>query len=305
MVIVHAGLGDDAVGLVIVQVHHAHLRRVQATTAHAATEATAATTAEAHVVGVVAIQHGHHAVVALHHHAEDAARIAVLRAHAQVDVHHLATVHALSQAEVEHRLLIAVIDAGDAAQVALLVVGTDALHDVGGQVLQRSLRVAELLVVHLDLAHRLTVDLDVAVVVHLGTGQALHQLLHHRALGGLEGIGIIYQRVALRLHAGNVLHHLDALQHLGVDFNLQRAQLHGAAAHRHGAEQRLVAHVGDAQQEAAVARSRHLEHTVQVGHGVGHQRAVLLLQQGHRGLNHRFLTVFVNHRAAQRSLSTG
>ena len=194
MVPVDAGLGNEEVGLLVVVVQHTRLHGVQTIAAHTATaaEAATATTAKAHVVGVVGVSHSHDAVVATHVHTEDAACVAVLRTCGQVDVGHRTAVHAGAQSEVEHRLLVAVVNTGNTSQVALLVVGADALDDAGRQVLQGCLSIAELLVVDLNLRYLLTVNLDVTVIVDFGTRQSLHQFLDDGTLRGAVGIGIIY-----------------------------------------------------------------------------------------------------------------
>ncbi len=276
MVPVHAGLCNQLVGLLKVVVQHTRLHGVESVAAHAATaaEATAAATAEAHVVGIVGVGHAHQAVVATHEHAEQAGRVAVLGANAEVGVSHRATVHALTQAEIDDRLLVAVVNAGDTSQVALLVVGANALHNVGGQVLHSRSGVAKLFAVDFDLRHRLTIDLDVAVVVDLSAGQTLHQLFHNRAFGGLKGIGIIYNCVALRIHAGLVLHHYHLLQYVAVSTQSNSAEILRLAGNGDRLHVGSIAYASDAQQETSVVRCRSLEVAVKVGDEVLYQSAV-------------------------------
>ena len=131
-------------------------------------------------------------MVATHHHAKQTTCIALLSTCSQVGIGHRAAVHAGTQSEVEHSLLVTVVDTRDTGQVALLIVGADTLDDAGRQVLQGRLGIAELFVVDLDLRHLLTVNLDVTIVVDLGTRQALHQFLNDGALRRAVGIGIIY-----------------------------------------------------------------------------------------------------------------
>ena len=115
----------------------------------------------------------------------------------EVEVGHIAAIHALLDSEVEHRLLVAVFDACDACLVALLVVELHVLDDGDGQVLQRRFRIAEheLLAVDEDFLYLLTVDGDVAILVHLGTGHAFNQLFYRRALRGAISLRTIDQRV--------------------------------------------------------------------------------------------------------------
>ena len=181
MVPVDAGLGNQQVGLLVVVVEHARLHGVQSAAAHAtsAAEATSAATSEAHVVGVVSIGHSHQAMVTPHLHAEESASIALFSTGGQVDVSHRTAVHAGTQTEVDDRLLVTVVDTSNTSQVTLLVVSPDALHNVGGQILQGGLSVAELLTVDAHLGDRLTINLDITVIVDLGTRQSLHQFLNN------------------------------------------------------------------------------------------------------------------------------
>ena len=193
MVPAHGAVPLQFVLLLVVEVQRTHLCCLQAVAATATEAAATATTAKAHVVDIVGIDKGHRAPVVLHHGTHGTTTVAATRANAGIDVGKHTAVHAALQSEVEHRLVVAVVDARHATQVALLVVGFYAVHDRGGQVLDGRLRVAghELLAVDEDLLHRLAIDLDGAVVVDLGTGQLLHQFLHHRALRGLIGRSII------------------------------------------------------------------------------------------------------------------
>ena len=162
MVVVHTGLCNDEVGLLVVEVHHSGLGSIQAATAHAshaasateaahATEPTAAAAAHAHVVGIVGIEHTHDAVVVTHIHTKETTGIAVFCTGTQVGVHDGTTVHSGADTEVEHRLLVAVVYTCDTGQVALLVICAYLFYNISGQVLQRCLRIAEFLAVHFDL----------------------------------------------------------------------------------------------------------------------------------------------------------
>ena len=103
-------------------------------------------------------------------------------AQAQVEIGHIAVVHAFLDGEVEHGLLVAVVDACDARLVALLVIELQALDDGDRDVLQGSLHVAEheLLAVEQDFLHLFSVDGDVAVFIDLGTRNALDEFLDGR-----------------------------------------------------------------------------------------------------------------------------
>ena len=124
MVHIHTGLSDDHFGLLVVDIHHTGLGSIEATAshAHATAETTATTTAHSHVVGIIGIEHTHHTIVIAHIHTKHTAGIAILGTYAQIGVHHHTTVHTSTDTEVEHSLLITVVDTGDTGQVALLIV---------------------------------------------------------------------------------------------------------------------------------------------------------------------------------------
>ena len=217
MVPAQATVYRQFVGLLIVEVRTDHLRRVQTLSATTETSATAAT-GESHVIGVVGIGHHKHLHVVLHHAAEETSCIAFLGTCCQVGVRHDSFVHASLDAEVEHRLLLAVLNTRDTSHIALLVVGLDAVNNVRRQVLHGGLRVTrhKLLAVHQDLFHFLTVDGNLAVVAHLGTGQTPYQLLDHGTLGRTIRRGIIDKGVGLQRHLGSLTGNGGPLQHDGI-----------------------------------------------------------------------------------------
>ena len=176
MVPAYAAVEFEFFGLLVVQVRTDHLCGSQSLTC--TTEPATATTAwEAHVVGIVGIGHKEHLHVILHHTTEDAACITVLRTGGKVGIGHDTPVHASLDAEVEYGLLLTVFDTRHTGEVALLVVGLDAVDDVRGQVLHSGLRIArhELLTIDEDLFHLFTIDLDGTVVADLCSRQTTYQ----------------------------------------------------------------------------------------------------------------------------------
>ena len=295
MVPVYAGLCDELVGLLVVVVHHTCLAGVQASTGHthATAEASAASAAHTHVVGIVGIGHSHYAMVAFHNHAEQAGGVAVLGADTQVDIGHCTTIHSGTKSEVEHRRLVTVVNTGDTCQVALLIVCSDSFDDVGGQVLQGCLHISKVFLVDLDLLHLLTVDGDVTVVIDLGSRQTLHQLLHHRTLGSAEGIGVVNQRVALRLHLSHMSRCGDAFQHHSIATHRYRPHCEVAALGNLDIPGECgIAHAGKLQDVSSVSGGGNRESAVHVGNGSFYKCAVCL-QQLHSYLNHCFFGVSV------------
>ena len=206
MVEVHAGLCNNEIGLFVVQVNHTCLGCIEATASHAhtSTKASAATATHAHVIGVVGVEHTHYTIVVTHVHTKQTARIAVLSTLAQVNIHHRTTVHAGTDTEVEHCLLVTIIDTSNTGQVTLFVIRAYLFYNRGRQVLQCCLGITKLLTIHLNLRHGLTINLNIAVVVEFSAWHTLYQFLNNRTLRGAIGISIKDQGITLRLNLGQM-----------------------------------------------------------------------------------------------------
>ena len=201
MVPAHATIPLELILYFIVEVGTHHLRGVQSLTL-LTPSASAATAWEAHVVDIVGTREEHHLQIVFHHGSHASAKVTAVRADTEIDIGHETFVHTWFDTEVEHRLFLTVLDTTDAGEVALLIVGLDAVDDVGGQVLEGGLRVAchELLTIHEDLLHFLSVDLDGSVVIDLSTRETLHEFFHHRTFWRTEGTCIIHKGVGLQRH---------------------------------------------------------------------------------------------------------
>ena len=225
MVPAHTTVNLQFVLLLIVQVQADHLVGSQALTSGTESATASTTTGEAHVIGVVGVGHEERLKVFLHDTTEDTACIAVLGTCSEVGIHHNTPVHTSLDAEVEHRLLLTVFNTRHTGEVALLVVGLDAVDNVRGQVLHSGLRIAchKLLTIDEDLLHLLTVDLNGTVVVDLCTRQTAHEFLNYRSLRRTEGIGIIDEGVGLERHLLGTGRHRGSLQHNGIGLELDSA----------------------------------------------------------------------------------
>ena len=297
MVPAHAGVGLQLLAVVVVQVRAQRLAGVQS----------AAVPPAGVLVLVVGVAHQHEAGLVGEAATHGTRGIAVLRATGQVEVGHVAPVHAPLDGEVEHGLLVAVLDASDAGLVTLLLVELHVLDDAHGQVLQRRLDVAEheLLAVEQNLRHRLAVESNIAVVVDIGTRHALDELLNGRALGRADGLGIIDERVLAHHHLGGTARDHRLLQHHALGLHQQVAQfLVLVAAQRHLAHQRLEAHRRNLQAEGAARRSFNREVSPLVGHRTAHERAVVGPEQLDGGMGHRLFHLGIHQMAAdgQRAL---
>ena len=266
-------------GTFVVQVQTRHLRSSQTLTAHAETSA-ATTAGESHVVGIVGISHQEDVHAVLHQTTEDTSGIAFLRTCSQVGIGHHTFVHASLDAEVEHRLLLTVVNTADTGQITLLVVGLDAVDDVRRQVLHGSLRVArhELLTVDQNLLHLLTIDLDGTVVAHLGTRQTTHQLLDDRTFWRTESSSIIYKGIGLQGHLGGLTSNRSTFQHDGVG-------LHGDGAHgdvlvsdADALRVGLETHAGHLEDIITCLRRLHGEFAIHIGQRTLHECTVRLQQ---------------------------
>ena len=261
-------VGLQLLAVVVVQVQASHLVGVQSATVPPAGV----------LVLVVHVAHHHQAHLVGEAAGHAARGVAVLGTAGQVEVGHVAAVHTFLNSKVEHGLLIAVLNAGDAGLVALLVVELHVLDDVHGQVLQRRLDVAEheLLAVEQNLLHLLAVHGDVAVLVDLGARHALDQLLDGRALGRSVGFGVEHQRVLAHNDLGCTPRHHGLLQHHGLGRHHEVTEVVVAVvAQRHLALNRLKAHRRNLQPINSVRRGLDSEVTAQVGHRTTHKRTVL------------------------------
>ena len=213
MIPAQAGIQLQVLAVVVVEVQTCHLARIKTVATAEAT--TTATTGESHVVRVIGIEHTRDARSAILVRTHQAARIAALRTRTKVGICEEAPVHARLDTEVQHGLLVTVVDTRHAGKIALLIVGTNIIDDVCRQVLHGCLCVTrhEFLTVNENLFNRLTIDGDLAVVIHLGTWQFLHQLLSNTTLRGTIGGCIIDEGIFLHRHLRGLGRCRYAFQH--------------------------------------------------------------------------------------------
>ena len=263
----------------VVQVQTRHLGSGQSLTTTTET-ATATTTGESHVVGVVGISHQEHIHAVLHQTTEDTSRIAFFRTCSNIGIGHHTFVHTSLDAEVEHRLLLTVVNTADTGQIALLVVGLDAVDDIRRQVLHGSLRVArhELLTVDEDFLHLLTIDLDGTVVAHLCTWQTTHQLLDHRTFGGTEGSSIINKGISLQGNLSSLTGNRRALQHDGIGLHSDSSQGHILVSDIDALRVGLETHTGYLEDIITCLRGLYRELAFHVGQHALNEGAVRLQQ---------------------------
>ena len=144
-------------------------------------------------VEVVHVGREHEALPAVDVEAEKRARVAPLGAVGQVGVERPRTLVVGFQVDVHHVALVAHVAAHGLAALALALVDLDLAHDVGRQVLQGQLGVAveEVLAAEQDVLDVAAVDVDPSVA-QLGAGELFDEVVEHRAVGQVEGVGVIY-----------------------------------------------------------------------------------------------------------------
>ena len=215
----------DNVFLLIVDIGATHLRGVESV----AVSAESATSAKSHVVDIVGVAHDEYTGFLVKQSGEEPLGIPVFGTHAKVDVGYGTFAHARLGTEVEHRLLITVVDTGDACQVTLLVVGLHLVDDARRDILHGRFGISghKLLAVEHDLFHLFAVDGDLAVVAHLSAGQSLDEFLDGGALGSAVGSTVIYKGVLFERHLQGLRCHLCLFEHhgIGVDDDVAQGQV--------------------------------------------------------------------------------
>ena len=291
MVPAHAPVYFQRVFLFVVQVKAHHFVGVQSVSS----SSKASPSPKSHVVGIVGIAEGHDAQTVFKISRHEAFGISVFGSHGQVDVANHSFVHAAFQTKVKHRLLIAIINACHACQVALLIVRPYLFYRIGGQVLHGRFGVAnhELFAVHLNLFHLLAIDGNLPIVVYLCARNAPHQFFGYRPFRRAVSRGVVDKSIFLNHHLHGLACDLRLFQHHGIG-------MHGRLSHPH----RLVLRDVDVLEAGDVANARKFEQIPAVGgslqrvgtmlvrYGSGDKRAVGF-QQLYRGMRHRLVRFFV------------
>ena len=156
------------------------------------------------VAQVIDIDSPHHPFLVRHFCAENLRQIAILSTIAHLGIADISFGVLFFQIHVHHIPLVAHVALHDARGDTSLVIDLDFAHRVGRQVLQRHLRTAaeEVASVHEQALDFLAVHENLSVLRQLRPRQPAHQRVEHRALGQIEGVGVIDNRVAPH-------HHLD------------------------------------------------------------------------------------------------
>ena len=214
----------------------------------------------------------------------------------QVEVGHVPVVHTLLDGEVEHRLLLPVLNTRDASLITLLIVELYVLDDGDRQVLQRRLHITEhkLLTIEQDLLHLLAIHGDITILIHLSTRHTFDELLNGRAFRCTEGIRIIYQRILFHHHLRSLCCDNGLFQHHALRRHPQTAQfLVLVTSQCHLALDGLVTYGGNLQTVSPVRWCLDREITLVVTHRSTHEGTIVDGKQLHRGLQDRFLLISI------------
>ena len=266
------------------------LGRGHATITAEALEAPGSAVAKSQVVGIVATTQDGELIAVAEVVDHQVAGVALVGAIARIDGAKPAVVHALLDGEVDDGLVIAIVHASEACQVALAVDDLELVDHVGWDILagHGGIVAEELLAVDEDLFHFLAIGGDLAIGAHLDARQALEQVLDHGIGLGLIGVGIELDGILLDRDGALDAHNDGLLEHDGVRIHLDHADVDIPAILADGdvLDHVVVAQIGEAQQVLAGLDALDIENTVEVGGSPLDKRAVLTgLEQSHRRLD--------------------
>ena len=167
--------------------------------------------------------------------------------------------HAALDGEVDHRFLIAVVDAGEFGLLTLFLHHLHLLHQLGGNVLGGQLRVVqeESFAGDGDLGDGFAVGGDGAVFGHFNAGELLQKVHQHVVVADLKGRCVVFHRILLDDDRVTHCRNGGGIQHLRVRIHLDHAQVH-IGLHFQALLMGLVAH--DFGLEGILAHAYFLQH---------------------------------------------
>ena len=207
------------------EVHAEALRVVYATVSSEPAETRAVAVGESEFVGIVGVADECNLVSVPETVYIESGLIAVVGAVAGLDRAEPSVLHPFLHGEVDYGLVLAVIHAGEAGQVAFAVNYLQLVDHVDRQVLRGHLGVVgeEFLAVDEDFGHLLAVGGYFAVGIHFDARQTLEEVLHHGVGLCLVGVGVVFDGVLHHLyrsfhayHGGFLKHHRAFAQAEGV-----------------------------------------------------------------------------------------
>ena len=142
---------------------------------------------------------------------EETSHIAVACTSCRLGIGYVATVVLALQLHVHHVVFLLNLCAYQSTLLGRLVVYLQVLYRVVRQIVEHNLVVAleEVLAVEREVVNLLAIHIDVAIALYLSSRQLAHKGVEHRAVGHVEGAGIIHECVATigELHLGARHHH--------------------------------------------------------------------------------------------------
>ena len=171
----HATAGAERFLLAHIEVEAGTLGGVDAIVATEAVEAGCASIGESRLIGVVGTTENCKLVTVAEVVYDETARVAVVGAVSTGDVAKPAVVHALLHGEVDHGFFLAVVNSGEACEVALAIDHLELIHHLHGDILRGNFRVVgkKFLAVDENLGHFLALGCDFAVGAHFHARKTL------------------------------------------------------------------------------------------------------------------------------------
>ena len=193
--------------------------------------------------------------------------------------------HARLDGEVDDRLLLSVVDAGELSLLGLLADNLELLDELGGNVLGGNLRIIqeEGLALDGDLAHGLAVHRDRTVVGDLDARHLLEQVHQVVIVRGEERGGVILDRVFLdddRVADGGDFRGIELFL---VDLHLDLTQVDGFRFHLDRSFIGLIAQQFSPDRVSGVAHGFERERTLVIGKGILGRFGLPVPGQGYGG----------------------
>ena len=203
--------------------------------AAATRETSSATIGKSHIVGVVGTAQNRELVSVAEIRSHSTSAIAAITAIAHDGITHPTLIHAFLYAEVDYGFIFAVVNAGEACNVAFAVDNLEFINHISRQVFGCHGRVVgeKFLAVDKKFLHRLTIGSDSTIGAHFHARKALQEVFDHGIHLSFIAVGIIFHSVFLHHYLGFHAHHGGLLQHHRTRLHSYLAKVDFAAL-RHG-----------------------------------------------------------------------
>ena len=217
--------------------------------------------------------------------------IAVFRTHATLCITKPSVIHTFFHSQVEHRFLLSVVNTRHSCHIALALVGLDFRNNIYRYVLQGNFLIVEeeFLSFHQNLAHRLAVDGDVSILIHLCSREHLDKCLQrgpfrHRISRSIEHEGIPTY-LNFRCHGC----HLHSLEQFGVFHYHDASRIKCATASIAQIHQFFLRHIANEGNNKHILSSSHIvqkEFSLHIRSGTHYKCTIGQRQQTNCGTCH-------------------